>query len=167
MILNVKNALKNPGEVFELECDVEFPEEDFQGRVIYNRAAHFVGSFASIGGNIELKGEVNASLKLVCSRCLEEFDQDVSCNVDECFAHEPTDDMLPISAADTVDVGECIHSSILMSLELLRICSPECKGLCPVCGVNRNEVSCSCSQSKPEKDNPFAVLQGLLDNEEV
>ena len=71
------------------------------------------------------------------------------------------------SAADTIEIDRCICNSILMSLELLRICTPQCKGLCPVCGVNRNQVSCSCSQSKPEKDNPFSVLQGLLNNEEV
>ena len=167
MVLNVKNALKNPGEVFPLEVSLTFPEEDFQGTVIYNEPAVFKGSYCCIGGNIQLNGEVTASLTLVCSRCLEDFVQPVACQVEEVFSHQPTDDMLPITAADTVDVGECVHSSILMSLELLRICSPECKGLCPVCGVNRNEVSCSCSQSEPQKDNPFAALQGLLDNEEV
>ncbi len=167
MVLNVKNALKNPGDVFQLKCELNFPEEDFQGKVIYTAPASFNGTYCAIGGNIELKGTAKATLELICSRCLESFTQNVECIVDECFSHQPTDDMLPITAADTVDIGQCVHSSILMSLELLRICSPNCKGLCPVCGVNRNEVSCSCSQSEPRKDNPFAALQGLLDNEEV
>ena len=167
MILNVKNALKNPGELFSLETEIAFPDEDFQGKVVFTRPVKFSGSYCCIGDSIQIKGQADAQLELICVRCLESFTQDISCTVDEYFSHQPDDDTGLISATDTVDVGECVHSSILMSLELLRICSPQCKGLCPVCGVNRNEVSCSCSQSKPEKDNPFAVLQGLLDNEEV
>jgi len=25
-----------------------------------------------------------------------------------------------------------------------RVCSPDCKGICPVCGRNRNETACQC-----------------------
>jgi len=26
-----------------------------------------------------------------------------------------------------------------------RVCSEACKGICPVCGKNRNEVACDCT----------------------
>jgi uncharacterized protein len=26
------------------------------------------------------------------------------------------------------------------------LCSDECEGLCPVCGVNRNKTECQCSR---------------------
>jgi uncharacterized protein len=39
----------------------------------------------------------------------------------------------------------------------------DCKGLCPLCGADRNERSCSCEQaSVPEKENPFAVLRKII-----
>lgn len=166
MTINVKNALKNPGDSFPLSAELSFPPEDFQGEVVFS-SVHLDASYCSIGGNIELKGTVSARLELICSRCLESFVQDVECPVEECFSHQPVDDMLAISASDTIDIDICIRNSILMSLELLRVCSPHCKGLCPVCGVNRNEVSCTCGAEEAARDNPFSVLHELLNNEEV
>lgn len=166
MVINVKNALKNEGELFPICEDFSFTPEDFQGKVVF-RAVHVDAQYGCVGGDIELSGTITAQLELICARCLEPFIKDVICPLEERFSHEASDDVLPISAADTIEIDRCICNSILMSLELLRICTPQCKGLCPVCGVNRNQVSCSCSQSKPEKDNPFSVLQGLLNNEEV
>ena len=30
------------------------------------------------------------------------------------------------------------------------VCTEQCKGLCPVCGINKNNVSCSCKVYKNE-----------------
>jgi uncharacterized protein len=37
------------------------------------------------------------------------------------------------------------------------ICSTECRGLCPVCGANRNVTHCACAP--PQLDSPFASLR--------
>lgn len=167
MILNVKNALKNQGELFPLDIDLELPTVDYQGQVVFLSPVRVRAAYCCMEDNIELRGEVQARLGLICARCNQTFERDMVAELDEHFSHQSTDDMQPISANDTIELDICVQNSILMSLELLRICRPDCKGLCPVCGINRNEALCSCSQSKPEKDNPFAALQGLLNDEEV
>jgi uncharacterized protein len=41
--------------------------------------------------------------------------------------------------------------------------SEDCKGLCPVCGADRNEKACSCAvATMPEKENPFAALKKII-----
>jgi uncharacterized protein len=37
------------------------------------------------------------------------------------------------------------------------ICSTECRGLCPDCGVNRNLTRCDCAPR--QQDSPFASLR--------
>ena len=44
------------------------------------------------------------------------------------------------------------------------LCNPACKGLCPLCGANRNVTSCSC-RMEPAK-HPLSALQQLLTEKE-
>ena len=46
-----------------------------------------------------------------------------------------------------------------LNLPLISVCKPDCKGLCPVCGANRNVTGCGCLQTDTE--NPFSVLKDL------
>jgi uncharacterized protein len=46
-----------------------------------------------------------------------------------------------------------------LALPVKPLCSAECKGLCPHCGVNRNHVVCDCR--KDGGDPRLAVLRGL------
>jgi len=32
-------------------------------------------------------------------------------------------------------------------LPLVPLCAPSCQGLCPRCGVNRNETECGCAEA--------------------
>ena len=52
----------------------------------------------------------------------------------------------------------------LLDMETKQLCSEDCKGLCPICGKDLNSGACNCAQPK---DQRFAVLQQLLDNDEV
>ena len=43
-------------------------------------------------------------------------------------------------------------------------CREDCKGICPHCGADRNEVDCDCE--KKQIDPRFAALRALLDSNE-
>lgn len=58
-----------------------------------------------------------------------------------------------------LDLVGSLEDEWLLGLPQSPICSETCKGLCPVCGTNRNEAECSCSQGR--RENPFAVLARL------
>jgi uncharacterized protein len=52
---------------------------------------------------------------------------------------------------DRIDLSQMIVEQIVLALPMKPLCRPDCKGLCPHCGVNRNVESCACA---PEDIDP-------------
>ena len=59
---------------------------------------------------------------------------------------------------DAVDLAPLARDAILLDLPLAPLCREECRGLCPECGIDRNEESCDCSAPI---DPRWATLDGL------
>ena len=47
---------------------------------------------------------------------------------------------------DQIDLGEVVREQLYLALPMKPLCREDCKGLCPVCGVNRNRETCTCQQ---------------------
>ncbi len=45
---------------------------------------------------------------------------------------------------ETLDLGELMREQFYLVLPMKPLCRPDCKGLCPVCGINRNRETCTC-----------------------
>ena len=45
-----------------------------------------------------------------------------------------------------LDLEEPVLEEMILGIDRYVVCSPECKGLCPRCGVNRNVDSCDCTE---------------------
>ena len=105
-----------------------------------------------------LEGTAKTELELTCSRCLEPYSMPVDAVFDLRYlpASEATDpdggegevteDDLDTSVYrdDQIDVNEVLREQFYLALPMKPLCQPDCRGLCPVCGVNRNRESCSC-----------------------
>jgi uncharacterized protein len=106
-------------------------------------------------GTVFIKGSLSASLGIACSRCLE----DITVPIGTDFAYsllpgepEVKEDLelaaedLDISyySGDFIDLTPIICEQIILQIPLKPLCSEECKGLCPHCGINRNTNSCNC-----------------------
>ena len=70
--------------------------------------------------------------------------------------------MIPARARE-LDLGEAIREELILDLDPFVLCDPECKGLCPKCGVNRNQQTCECVDE--ELDPRWDVLRRALKNE--
>lgn len=58
---------------------------------------------------------------------------------------------------EVLDLGKLVSEQVLLVLDLYPHCRADCKGLCPVCGVDRNETSCDCADRRV--DARFAALE--------
>lgn len=101
-----------------------------------------------------------------CARCLTGFEQSIPVSVEELYAY-PTP--LPeteffIGQDGKLDLAPLLRAEILIALSHREYCREDCKGLCPVCGINRNEASCTCEADLI--DPRMAVLKQLLDSQE-
>jgi uncharacterized protein len=54
---------------------------------------------------------------------------------------------------------DVLREQVLLSLPVRTLCKPDCKGLCPHCGVNRNSQACNCAGDDPR----WEALAGLRD----
>ena len=105
---------------------------------------------------VRVTGRVVTALQLVCSRCLEPFDIPVDAAFDAMFLpvatnaggdeQEVADEDLGVSfyKDETLDLGELMREQFYLVLPMKPLCRPDCKGLCPVCGINRNRETCTC-----------------------
>ena len=58
-----------------------------------------------------------------------------------------------------IDVDDLAREQIELALPMARLCTEECRGLCPECGANLNLVDCACS--KEQVDIRWAALKEL------
>jgi uncharacterized protein len=111
-------------------------------------------------------------LHLTCARCLEPFQTPVDVAFEEEYQPEidimsglpsrtpRSDTASSISANHTLDLRNALRENILLAVEMIPLCTPDCRGLCATCGTNLNNESCSCPPA--EEPSPFVALQALL-----
>lgn len=128
---------------------------------------------SNTGDALLLTGTVEGEATTSCARCLESFSFPVTGEIEGYFLiHE--DDEAPedmeeeefevLPANNTIDLATYLQAALLLEVPLVPLCKDECAGICPTCGVNLNEESCSCEPQNEHPvaaNNPFAVLKDL------
>ena len=105
--------------------------------------------------------EAAAVAMLACVRCLTRWEEPIRVGGTQHFTTVPDEDGYAI-VAGRVDVGGPATDEISLALPLAPLCSPECRGLCPICGTDLN--SDPCDGHGEESDSPFAALKDLFDS---
>jgi uncharacterized protein len=126
---------------------------DFNGRARLTLTGQGIVVQANFEGNVEAD----------CVRCLHEFHQTLTAKIDELFTHPPDkadDPQTTISDQAILDLTPMVREVLLIDMPIQPTCKPDCSGLCPYCGENRNEVECS--HPDTEIDPRMAVLKTLL-----
>lgn len=100
-----------------------------------------------------------------CVRCLEPFHQELEIESTDLylFAHQSADiSDLVVPENGILDIEPQVRDEALLAIPINPQCSLECKGLCPVCGENRNLKDCNHEQQAV--DPRFEVLKSLREN---
>jgi uncharacterized protein len=102
---------------------------------------------------ILLQAKMWAEGAFVCDRCLDNFiwkmDKKYSMvyiQGDRSMIESKKEDEFQILSADTnyIDLDDDVRQYILLAIPQKLLCREECLGICPTCGVNRNNESCTC-----------------------
>ena len=96
-------------------------------------------------GGIDAVGTVRAPWEGLCRRCMIPVRGELAIAVSERFGVGPVaeDDLYPITD-DTIDLGLLVRDAIVLELPMAPLCRDVCQGLCPQCGIDRNEGECQC-----------------------
>jgi uncharacterized protein len=63
-----------------------------------------------------------------------------------------------------VETNDVLWEQVALELPLKVVCSEACRGVCPVCGKNRNLEECSCVAG--DAPGPFEILKNLKGKKE-
>lgn len=119
------------------------------------------------GVDVLVRGEIEATVSQDCGRCLEPVSARVKAYVDVRVSPRPAvasnielgaDDLdTDFYDTDELDLAGLIRTETTLALPMKPLCREDCRGLCPMCGGNRNLVRCECRERPP--DPRLAVLK--------
>ena len=129
------------------------------------------GNLREKGRRVHVAGRVTGRVQLECDRCLKL----VELSIDSPFkleyvtaedyreqqAVELTEEDLDLTVFDgqAIDIDELVKEELLLAVPDHVLCTESCKGMCAVCGVNKNSNDCKCETR--QVDPRWAGLEGL------
>jgi uncharacterized protein len=152
--------------------DIEEPALTVDGVVLRN----LIGSATLIRTNRGLLVSLNvqATVHNECARCLRKISSPISIDSQEEYIpvidavtgervrlDEP-DDLFRIGPDFNLDLREGVRQYTLISELAKPLCQPDCAGLCPGCGVDKNDTACDCP---PPVDERWQALADLTDTD--
>jgi len=142
LVLNVIELLENPGVRREFRFDA--PAAGLHvGMSAVEGELHFDLTGESIDGGIVIQGTIGGRWSGQCRRCLKDVDRDFSFKAQEIF--RPPSEVWEegyVIKEGTVDLERMVADNVALNLDISPLCREDCKGICPVCGQDRNEVDC-------------------------
>ena len=114
------------------------------------------------GEAILATGTVVSAWEGACRRCLGPASGELRVEVRELFETASDQEETYPLTGDRVDLEPLVRDAVLLELPQAPLCSEECKGLCPTCGINRNEGTCTCEPTN--RDPRWAALDELKEH---
>ena len=99
----------------------------------------------SVVEGLLVSGRVAATAVVRCVRCLRDLDHELEVEVRELFALEPGDDEdegYAVLPDDRLPLDTMARDALVLGFPAFPLCRPDCAGLCPVCGADRNADDC-------------------------
>jgi len=116
---------------------------------------HYELTVESTGQDLIVRGQVEAPLRVRCSRCAQFFSTTAKVSS---FLHAYDWKEHP----EDLDVSTDVREDLLLEIPGFPLCDTHCKGLCAQCGQDLNVGSCDCAP--PEGDaSPWSALDGLVE----
>ena len=123
-------------------------------------------------GEVRIQGRYSVEMAAQCDRCLQRARFPLDAAFDLFYrpaseiAHEEEVSLqegeLEIGFYEDggIELEEILLEQVLLALPMQRVCSDACKGICPVCGKNRNETECDCRRVE-NADDRWGALRKL------
>ena len=162
MKINIASVLKNEGASMNVSGALELGKVEFMGSTLdFEKPLEISGNVLNIGGTIEIRADIRGEYVTECSRCGDSVRETLFAELFESVASDFSDaDAECVSISGTViDIGGAVDACVFNSVPLQFLCSEECRGLCPVCGINLNKNECNCEEEV--YDPRFAIFRNL------
>jgi DUF177 domain-containing protein len=115
----------------------------------------------SVTDGIYVSGSLEGRFQMRCARCLKPFERAFDVEMTELVARElgPEDDYA-LAEDLTLDPEPMVRDAVGLEMPFAPLCRPDCRGLCEICGGDRNLGECP---GHARTDPRWAALDTLLD----
>lgn len=181
-VLSVAGLIDRPGASRRVDLALPVPGDLDLLLATVAEPIRLAGEVAGVVEGVLVRGVLGADLRLQCARCLEDIAAAVATDVVELFSDPLRVDRLRAGArgaqprklvvapqavieegyqiADgTINLDTLVRDALVSAVPCQPLCDVACKGLCPACGINRNEVECACQVTAA--DPRWAPLENL------
>jgi len=160
LLINAAELLRRPGKEKHLHVTLTAAELGIDDpRIAADAPIEIDAELESLSDGIVVTGSVEAEWHDICRRCLDDIDETAVAELHELYQHHITvEDAFPI-VGEQIDLTGMARELVLLELPLAALCRPDCAGLCPVCGINRNLEQCECET--PQSDDRWSALDVL------
>ncbi len=167
MLINLSKILSVPSYKDDFSVPFESETIEFMGSSYQVTGQPLVKlRVENIGKNqLHFLVQADITLALLCDRCLEEVPWTCPIRLDKEYDKSDRDDewnQETFIEGNNLDVERLICAELLPKIPMKVLCKDDCKGICPVCGTNRNKKDCGCDQSVP--DPRMAAIQDIFNN---
>lgn len=168
MKIDLQKLINGSVDRIPFSGEVNMKEETFFGEYPFQYPVVYEGEIESHLDVLRLIGHVDTTYVTECARCAKPLEVPVHVSMDTLLVRaeddqEESDDVFLIEG-DKVDPEEVAVPTLLLNIDMAYLCKPDCKGLCPHCGADRNATQCNCGEK--QIDDRLAVLKTLLEKKQ-
>ena len=151
LLVNVVDLVRRPGSERQLSTSCTFAELDVTDqRFVATDEVRVELRLDSLSDGIVVDGTLVVPWHGTCRRCLNDAHGELECEVHELYQHTVTDPEAFEMQGDQLDLRPMVREVVLLDAPLTPVCRDDCAGLCPTCGVDRNEVTCDCTHIRTD-----------------
>ncbi len=164
MVLQLHRLFSGEDDRLAFEYELDLSSYEHEGCRPFVSPVAVSGVVTNSSGVVELAYQVGFVFEKPCDRCADLTRREYSFSFQHVLVselnEEDTGELLVVEE-EQLDMDELAVSDILLELPMKFLCSPDCRGLCPVCGNNRNTEQCNCSEK--QIDPRMEVLKSLIE----
>lgn len=149
MRFDLKDIIRTPGAALPIAFSMDLSDVDWNGERLAVRPVEVQGAVRNRAGALELTCRMTTVLELTCDRCTKPFVQEKEVSYQTLLSTEPEGEDsgdIVFLGGEVLDAGELLREVFILAMDSKHLCSEDCKGLCPGCGVDLNVEPCRCEK---------------------
>jgi uncharacterized protein len=173
LVLDTRDLPRRPGAMRLIQRTVHAPSDLGLDLIRVPEGADLTLDLRleSVTEGVLVTGTVSAPVEGECGRCLRPVADEVTVSVQELYAYEHSateetteEDEVGRLQGDLLDLEPVLRDAVVLALPNHPLCREDCPGLCPECGVPKDELPAG--HSHTQVDPRWSALTRLTENAE-
>ncbi len=154
LIINTSKAIEN--KHYLVKSDLHLDIERLAIRPLDNAEQGLIQGYWAIDnlGNISIDMDIHTKIVAFCDRCLTQTDINIDTTLKTKLSKQDYQEN-----SYKIDLSNAIYEQLLLCMPTRVLCSQDCKGLCPECGINKNISGCDCESKLKAQKSSNKILE--------